>query len=95
MEGIIYVQSHRLAISMGAARAAALIAAADHGLTVYEYAPRKINRLLLKGFGEQAAGCFHGSGPPGLSETLLMMPPTLSLLPWLTYLPLTLSRRRL
>ena len=32
VEGIIYVQSHRTAISMGAARAAALIAAADCGL---------------------------------------------------------------
>ena len=36
VEGIIYVQSHLTAISMGAARAAALIAAADHGLPVYE-----------------------------------------------------------
>ena len=39
VEGIIYVQSHRTAISMGAARAAVMIAAADAGLTIYEYAP--------------------------------------------------------
>ncbi|HCQ79346.1 MAG TPA: crossover junction endodeoxyribonuclease RuvC, partial [Verrucomicrobiales bacterium] len=35
IEGIIYVQSHRTAISMGAARAAPLIAAASFGLKVY------------------------------------------------------------
>lgn len=47
VEGIIYVQSHRTAITMGAARAAALIAAADHGLTVYEYAPRKVKMAVV------------------------------------------------
>lgn len=47
VEGIIYVQSHQTAISMGAARAAALIAAADHGLEVYEYAPRKVKMAVV------------------------------------------------
>ena len=47
VEGIIYVQSHRTAISMGAARASALIAAADHGLPVYEYAPRKVKKAVV------------------------------------------------
>jgi crossover junction endodeoxyribonuclease RuvC len=47
VEGIIYVQSHKTAISMGAARAAALIAAADHGLKVYEYAPRKVKMAVV------------------------------------------------
>jgi crossover junction endodeoxyribonuclease RuvC len=47
VEGIIYVQSHQTAISMGAARAAALIAAADHGLKIYEYAPRKIKMAVV------------------------------------------------
>ncbi|MEI7954919.1 MAG: crossover junction endodeoxyribonuclease RuvC, partial [Verrucomicrobiota bacterium] len=47
VEGIIYVQSHQTAISMGAARAAALIAAADHGLRVYEYAPRKVKMAVV------------------------------------------------
>jgi len=53
VEGIIYVQSHRTAISMGAARAAALIAAADHGLPVYEYAPRRVKQAVV---GKGAAG---------------------------------------
>lgn len=47
VEGIIYVQSHLTAITMGAARAAALIAAADHGLPVYEYAPRKVKMAVV------------------------------------------------
>lgn len=47
VEGIIYVQSHKTAITMGAARGAALIAAADHGLVVYEYAPRKVKMAVV------------------------------------------------
>lgn len=47
VEGIIYVQSHRTAISMGAARAAALIAAADAGLPVFEYAPKKVKQAVV------------------------------------------------
>jgi crossover junction endodeoxyribonuclease RuvC len=47
VEGIIYVQSHQTAISMGAARAAALIAAADHGLKIYEYSPKKVKMAVV------------------------------------------------
>lgn len=46
VEGIIYVQSHRTAITMGAARAATLIAAAEAGLKTYEYAPRKVKQVV-------------------------------------------------
>jgi crossover junction endodeoxyribonuclease RuvC len=46
VEGIIYVQSHRTAITMGAARAATLIAAAEAGLNIYEYAPRKVKQVV-------------------------------------------------
>lgn len=42
VEGIIYVQNTRTAISMGAARGAALLAIAQAGLDVYEYAPKRI-----------------------------------------------------
>jgi crossover junction endodeoxyribonuclease RuvC len=48
VEGIIYVQSHQTAISMGAARAAALIAAADHGLAIYEYDHAALPRPMLE-----------------------------------------------
>lgn len=50
IEGIIFVQSYKTAIAMGAARASALIAAADCGVRVYEYAPKKV-KLALAGNG--------------------------------------------
>lgn len=70
VEGIIYVQSHRTAITMGAARAAALIAAADHGLPVYEYAPRKIKMAVVgKGTADKAQVAFMVRALLGLAET--------------------------
>lgn len=39
IEGIIYVQSHRTAITMGSARAATVLAAARAGLRIAEYPP--------------------------------------------------------
>ena len=69
VEGIIFVQSHRTAISMGAARAAALIAAADHGLPVYEYAPRKIKQAVVgKGAADKEQVAFMVRALLGLSE---------------------------
>lgn len=47
VEGIIYVQSHRTAISMGAARAAALIAAGKFSLPIYEYAPKRVKQAIV------------------------------------------------
>lgn len=70
VEGIIYVQSHRTAIAMGAARAAALIAAADHGLPVYEYAPRKIKMAVVgRGTADKAQVAFMVRALLGLAET--------------------------
>ena len=46
VEGIIYVQSHRTAITMGAARAASLIASAEVGLKTYEYSPKKVKQVV-------------------------------------------------
>lgn len=70
VEGIIYVQSHRTAISMGAARAAALIAAADHGLPVYEYSPKKIKMAVVgKGTADKAQVAFMVRALLGLAET--------------------------
>ncbi|KAB2637996.1 MAG: crossover junction endodeoxyribonuclease RuvC [Verrucomicrobia bacterium] len=70
VEGIIYVQSHQTAISMGAARAAALIAAADHGLRVYEYAPRKIKMAVVgKGTADKSQVAFMVRALLGLAET--------------------------
>ncbi len=47
VEGIIYVQSFRTAITMGAARGAAIVAAAGHGLEVYEYAPKRVKQAVV------------------------------------------------
>ena len=70
VEGIIYVQSHRTAISMGAARAAALIAAADHGLAIYEYAPRKIKMAVVgRGTADKSQVAFMVRALLGLAET--------------------------
>ena len=70
VEGIIYVQSHQTAISMGAARAAALIAAADHGLQVYEYAPRKIKMAVVgKGTADKSQVAFMVRALLGLAQT--------------------------
>ncbi len=47
IESIIFVQSLKTAITMGAARAAAVIAATEHGLEVYEYAPRRVKQATV------------------------------------------------
>jgi crossover junction endodeoxyribonuclease RuvC len=70
VEGIIYVQSHQTAITMGAARAAALIAAADHGLPVYEYAPRKVKMAVVgNGNADKSQVAFMVRALLGLAET--------------------------
>ncbi len=53
IEGIIYVQSHRTAISMGSARAATVLAAASHNLPIMEYPPRCV-KLAAVGGGSAA-----------------------------------------
>ena len=70
VEGIIYVQSHQTAISMGAARAAALIAAADHGLNVFEYSPKKVKMAVVgKGTADKQQVAFMVRALLGLAET--------------------------
>jgi crossover junction endodeoxyribonuclease RuvC len=70
VEGIIFVQSHQTAISMGAARATALIAAADHGLPVYEYPPKKVkNAVVGNGAANKTQVAFMVRALLGLAET--------------------------
>lgn len=47
VESIIYVQSYRTAITMGAARAAAVMAATEAGLPVHEYPPKRIKQAVV------------------------------------------------
>src|SRR5439155_25119398 len=39
LESVIYVQSYKTAIVLGAARGAAILAAAENGLPIFEYVP--------------------------------------------------------
>ena len=50
IEKIIYVQSHSVAITLGCAKGAAFLVAAQHGLKIFEYAPRQI-KLAATGRG--------------------------------------------
>jgi len=47
IESTIYVQSYRTAIALGTARGAALLAAAERGLPIYEYAPRRAKQAVV------------------------------------------------
>ena len=70
VEGIIYVQSHRTAITMGAARAATLIAGAEAGLKIFEYAPRKVKQVVTgNGSADKQQVAFMVRALLGLSET--------------------------
>jgi len=47
VEAVIFVQSLRTAITLGAARGAALLAAAEHGIEIFEYAPRRVKQAVV------------------------------------------------
>jgi crossover junction endodeoxyribonuclease RuvC len=61
LESIIYVQSHKTAILLGAARGAAILAAAENGLPVFEYAPTRIKQAAV------------GRGSAGKNQVAFMM----------------------
>jgi crossover junction endodeoxyribonuclease RuvC len=70
LESVIYVQSHKTAISLGAARGAAILAAAENGLPIFEYAPTRIKQAAV---GRGGAGknqvAFMVRALLGLTET--------------------------
>ena len=58
------------AITMGAARAATMIAAADAGLRVYEYAPKKVKQAVVgNGNAKKEQVAFMVRALLGLQET--------------------------
>lgn len=70
IEGIIYVQSYRTAITMGAARGAALIALAERGLPIFEYAPRSVKQAVVgRGGADKSQVGFMIRASLGLTET--------------------------
>src|SRR5437588_734232 len=70
LESVIYVQSYKTAIVLGAARGAAILAAAENGLPIFEYPPRRIKQSTV---GRGAAGkdqvAFMVRALLGLTET--------------------------
>ncbi len=53
VEGIIYLQNYQTAITLGSARGAALLAMAEVGLPIYEYAPRRVKAAATGRGGAQ------------------------------------------
>jgi crossover junction endodeoxyribonuclease RuvC len=53
VEGIIYLQNYQTAITLGAARGAALLALAEAGLPIFEYAPRRVKAAATGRGGAQ------------------------------------------
>jgi crossover junction endodeoxyribonuclease RuvC len=69
-EAIIYVQSFRTAITMGCARGAALLAAAERGLPIFEYAPRRVKQAIVgRGGADKGQVSFMVRALLGLTET--------------------------
>ena len=70
VEAVIYVQSYRTAITLGAARGAALVALAERGLAIFEYAPRSVKQSVVGrgGAGKEQVG-FMVRALLGLTET--------------------------
>ena len=70
LESVIYVQSYATAIVLGSARGAALLAAAQAGLPIHEYAPKRIKQAIV-GHGAAAKDqvAFMVRALLGLTET--------------------------
>jgi len=70
LESIIYVQSYKTAIALGAARGAAILAAAERGLPVFEYAPTRIKQATVgRGSADKNQVAFMIRALLGLTET--------------------------
>jgi crossover junction endodeoxyribonuclease RuvC len=70
LESVIYVQSHKTAILLGAARGAAILAAAENGLPVFEYPPKRIKQATVgRGGADKNQVAFMVRALLGLTET--------------------------
>src|SRR6476660_4030755 len=70
LESVIYVQSYKTAILLGAARGAAILAATERGLPVFEYAPRRIKQATVgTGGAKKNQVAFMMRALLGLTET--------------------------
>ncbi|NNE93739.1 MAG: crossover junction endodeoxyribonuclease RuvC [Verrucomicrobiales bacterium] len=70
VEGVIYVQSYKTAITLGAARGSAILAAAEHGLEIFEYAPRRVKQAVVgRGAADKQQVAFMMRALLNLTET--------------------------
>ena len=70
LESVIYVQSYKTAIILGAARGAAILAAAEKGLPVFEYPPKRIKQSTVgRGGADKNQVAFMVRALLGLTET--------------------------
>lgn len=70
VEGVIYVQSYQTAITLGAARGAVILAAAQRGLSVHEYAPKRVKQSVVgKGAADKQQVAFMVRVLLGLTVT--------------------------
>jgi crossover junction endodeoxyribonuclease RuvC len=58
VEGLVYVQNTRIALTLGQVRGVAIAVAAQNGLEIYEYAPRRVKQAVtgLGGAGKGQVG---------------------------------------
>jgi len=69
-ESIIYVQSHQTAIILGCARGAAILAAAQRGLSIFEYPPKRVKQAVVgRGGAQKEQVAFMVRALLGLTET--------------------------
>lgn len=69
-ESVIYVQSYQTAIVLGCARGAALLAAAQRGLSIFEYPPKRIKQAVSgRGAASKEQVAFMVRALLGLTET--------------------------
>src|SRR5256714_11026975 len=70
LEAVIYVQSYKTAIILGAARGAAILAAAERGLPIFEYAPTRIKQATVgRGTADKGQVAFMIRALLGLTTT--------------------------
>jgi crossover junction endodeoxyribonuclease RuvC len=70
IESTIFVQSYKTAIVLGSVRGAVLIAAAEHGLPIYDYAPREVKQAAVgRGAADKSQVAFMMRSMLRLRET--------------------------
>jgi crossover junction endodeoxyribonuclease RuvC len=70
VETVIYAQNSRTAITLGAARGSAILAAAQFGLTIHEYSPKRVKLAVVgRGAAQKSQVSFMVRAILGLAET--------------------------